>query len=44
MTDDLEPPDLETLKALLSSLSLHRMGPPDEITAASAFLARPTAS
>ncbi|MER6976064.1 SDR family NAD(P)-dependent oxidoreductase [Streptomyces carpinensis] len=34
----------ETLKALLSSLSLQRMGHPDEIAAAIAFLASPAAS
>ncbi|MEO3793029.1 SDR family oxidoreductase [Nonomuraea sp. B10E15] len=44
MTGGMEPPDPETLKALLSSLSLQRMGHPDEIAAAIAFLASPAAS
>ena len=37
-------PEAETLKALLSSLSLQRMGHPHEIAAAIAFLASPEAS
>ncbi|MFG2304166.1 SDR family oxidoreductase [Actinacidiphila glaucinigra] len=40
----MEPPDPETLKALVSSLSLQRMGRPEEIAAAIAFLASPAAS
>jgi len=36
--------DPETLKALLSSLSLQRMGRPEEMAAAIAFLASPAAS
>ncbi|WP_257003879.1 SDR family oxidoreductase [Streptomyces sp. SA15] len=40
----MQPPDPETLKALVSSLSLQRMGHPDEIAAAIAFLASPAAS
>ncbi|PZG18787.1 SDR family NAD(P)-dependent oxidoreductase [Nonomuraea aridisoli] len=44
MEGGMEPPDPETLKALLSSLSLQRMGHPDEIAAAIAFLASPAAS
>ncbi|WP_220448802.1 SDR family NAD(P)-dependent oxidoreductase [Nonomuraea mesophila] len=44
MTGGMEPPDPETLKALLSSLSLQRVGHPDEIAAAIAFLASPAAS
>ncbi|GAA2325266.1 hypothetical protein GCM10010431_53940 [Streptomyces kunmingensis] len=36
--------DSETLKALVSSLSLQRMGHPEEIAAAIAFLAGPAAS
>ncbi|MCR3725156.1 NAD(P)-dependent dehydrogenase (short-subunit alcohol dehydrogenase family) [Streptomyces umbrinus] len=38
------PPDPETVNALVSSLSLQRMGYPDEIAAAIAFLASPAAS
>ena len=44
MDSGMEPPDPETLKALLSSLSLQRMGHPREIAAAIAFLASPAAS
>ncbi|TDD49716.1 SDR family oxidoreductase [Nonomuraea terrae] len=44
MESGMEPPDAETLKALLSSLSLQRMGHPDEIAAAIVFLASPAAS
>jgi NAD(P)-dependent dehydrogenase (short-subunit alcohol dehydrogenase family) len=36
--------DPETVKAVLSSLSLQRVGHPDEIAAAIAFLASPAAS
>ncbi len=44
MADGMEAPDPETLKALVSSLSLQRMGHPEEIAAAIAFLASPDAS
>ncbi|MFD4872374.1 SDR family NAD(P)-dependent oxidoreductase [Streptomyces sp. NPDC058420] len=44
MDGGMQPPDSETLKALLSSLSLQRMGHPEEIAAAIAFLASPAAS
>ncbi|WP_440105071.1 SDR family NAD(P)-dependent oxidoreductase [Streptosporangium sp. H16] len=44
MESGMEPPDPETLKALLSSLSLQRMGRPEEIAEAIAFLASPAAS
>ena len=44
MESGMEPPYPETLKALLSSLSLQRMGHPREIAAAIAFLASPAAS
>jgi NAD(P)-dependent dehydrogenase (short-subunit alcohol dehydrogenase family) len=44
MENGMQPPDPETLKALLSSLSLQRMGHPREIAAAIAFLASPAAS
>jgi NAD(P)-dependent dehydrogenase (short-subunit alcohol dehydrogenase family) len=44
MESGMEPPNPETLKALLSSLSLQRMGHPQEIAAAIAFLASPAAS
>ncbi|WP_419999267.1 SDR family NAD(P)-dependent oxidoreductase [Streptomyces boninensis] len=44
MDSGMQPPDPDTLKALLSSLSLQRMGHPDEIAAAIAFLASPDAS
>jgi NAD(P)-dependent dehydrogenase (short-subunit alcohol dehydrogenase family) len=44
MESGMEPPDPETLKALLGSLSLQRMGHPREIAAAIAFLASPAAS
>ncbi|WP_210579187.1 SDR family NAD(P)-dependent oxidoreductase [Streptomyces sp. GESEQ-4] len=44
MEGGMQAPDPETLKALLSSLSLQRMGHPDEIAAAIAFLASPAAS
>ncbi|MFG1860274.1 SDR family NAD(P)-dependent oxidoreductase [Microbispora bryophytorum] len=44
MESGMEPPDAETLQALLSSLSLQRMGHPDEIAAAIVFLASPAAS
>jgi NAD(P)-dependent dehydrogenase (short-subunit alcohol dehydrogenase family) len=44
MDSGMQPPNPDTLKALLSSLSLQRMGHPDEIAAAIAFLASPAAS
>ena len=44
MEGGMEGPDPETLKALISSLSLQRVGHPDEIAAAIAFLASPAAS
>ncbi|WP_440089460.1 SDR family NAD(P)-dependent oxidoreductase [Streptosporangium sp. LJ11] len=44
MDGGMEPPDPETLKALVSSLSLQRMGRPEEIAEAIAFLASPAAS
>jgi NAD(P)-dependent dehydrogenase (short-subunit alcohol dehydrogenase family) len=44
MEGGMEPPDPETLKALVGSLSLQRMGRPAEIAAAIAFLASPAAS
>jgi NAD(P)-dependent dehydrogenase (short-subunit alcohol dehydrogenase family) len=44
MQSGLEPPDPETLKVMLSALSLQRMGQPEEIAAAIAFLASPEAS
>jgi NAD(P)-dependent dehydrogenase (short-subunit alcohol dehydrogenase family) len=44
MESGMEPPDPETLKALLSALSLQRIGHPQEIAAAIAFLASPAAS
>ncbi len=44
METGMEPPDPETLKALVSSLSLQRVGHPDEIAVAIAFLASPAAS
>jgi NAD(P)-dependent dehydrogenase (short-subunit alcohol dehydrogenase family) len=44
MESGMEPPDPETLKTLLSALSLQRMGDPREIAAAIAFLASPAAS
>ncbi|WP_274543241.1 SDR family oxidoreductase [Streptomyces sp. MH60] len=44
MDSGMQPPDPNTLKALLSSLSLQRMGRPDEIAAAIALLASPAAS
>jgi NAD(P)-dependent dehydrogenase (short-subunit alcohol dehydrogenase family) len=44
MESGMEPPDPETLKTLVSSLSLQRMGHPDEIAVAIAFLASPAAS
>ncbi|MFJ9201174.1 SDR family NAD(P)-dependent oxidoreductase [Streptomyces flaveolus] len=44
MEGGMEPPDPETLKVLVGSLSLQRMGHPDEIAAAIAFLASPAAS
>ncbi|GAA2564339.1 SDR family oxidoreductase [Streptomyces sp. NPDC000678] len=44
MEGGMQPPDSETLKALVSSLSLQRMGHPDEIAAAIAFLVSPAAS
>lgn len=44
MDSRMQPPNPDTLKALLSSLSLQRMGHPDEIAAAIAFLASPAAS
>jgi NAD(P)-dependent dehydrogenase (short-subunit alcohol dehydrogenase family) len=44
MESGMEPPNPETLKALLSTLSLQRKGHPQEIAAAIAFLASPAAS
>ncbi|MEV0387600.1 SDR family oxidoreductase [Nonomuraea sp. NPDC050643] len=44
MEGGMEPPDPETLKAILGSLSLQRVGRPEEIAAAIAFLASPAAS
>ncbi|WP_392840783.1 SDR family NAD(P)-dependent oxidoreductase [Streptomyces sp. LN500] len=44
MESGMEPPDPEALKALVGSLSLQRMGHPDEIAAAIGFLAGPSAS
>ncbi|GHE99269.1 oxidoreductase [Streptomyces spiralis] len=44
MEGGMEGPDPETLKTLVSSLSLQRMGQPEEIAAAIAFLASPAAS
>lgn len=44
MEGGMEGPDAETVKALVSSLSLQRMGHPEEIAAAIAFLASPAAS
>jgi NAD(P)-dependent dehydrogenase (short-subunit alcohol dehydrogenase family) len=44
MVGGMETPDPETLKTLLSSLSLQRRGHPDEIAVAIAFLASPAAS
>ncbi len=44
MEGGMEPPDPETLEALLSALSLQRVGDPREIAAAIAFLASPAAS
>jgi NAD(P)-dependent dehydrogenase (short-subunit alcohol dehydrogenase family) len=44
MENGMEPPDPETLKALVGSLSLQRMGHPDEMAVAIAFLASPAAS
>ncbi|WP_440069422.1 SDR family NAD(P)-dependent oxidoreductase [Streptosporangium sp. OZ121] len=44
MESGMEPPDPETLKALVGSLSLQRMGRPEEIAEAIAFLASPAAS
>ncbi|SFY49637.1 SDR family NAD(P)-dependent oxidoreductase [Streptomyces sp. F-1] len=44
MEGGMEGPDPETLKALIGSLSLQRVGHPDEIAAAIAFLASPAAS
>lgn len=44
MDGGMETPDPETLKTLVSSLSMQRPGHPDEIAAAIAFLAGPAAS
>ncbi|GAA2228629.1 SDR family NAD(P)-dependent oxidoreductase [Streptomyces nogalater] len=44
MEGGMQPPDPETLDALLGSLALRRTGHPDEIAAAIAFLASPAAS
>nr|WP_245874030.1 SDR family oxidoreductase [Streptomyces phaeoluteigriseus] len=41
MEGGMQPPDPETLTALVSSLSLQRMGHPDEMAAAITFLASP---
>jgi NAD(P)-dependent dehydrogenase (short-subunit alcohol dehydrogenase family) len=44
MEGGMEPPDPETVKALVGSLSLQRIGRPAEIAAAIAFLVSPAAS
>jgi NAD(P)-dependent dehydrogenase (short-subunit alcohol dehydrogenase family) len=44
MESGMEPPNPETLKTLLSALSLQRIGQPREIATAIAFLASPAAS
>lgn len=44
MLTGLEPPDPETLKFMLSALSVQRIGNPAEIAAAITFLATPAAS
>jgi NAD(P)-dependent dehydrogenase (short-subunit alcohol dehydrogenase family) len=44
MESGMEPPDPETLKAIVGALSIQRMGHPDEIAAAIGFLASPAAS
>ncbi|WP_436758334.1 SDR family NAD(P)-dependent oxidoreductase [Streptosporangium sp. V21-05] len=44
MEGGMEPPDPETLKVLVGSLSLQRMGRPEEIAVSIAFLASPAAS
>lgn len=44
MDSGMEPPDPATLKALVGSLSIQRMGRPEEIAAAIVFLASPAAS
>jgi NAD(P)-dependent dehydrogenase (short-subunit alcohol dehydrogenase family) len=44
MEGGMEPPDPETLKTLLGALSLQRVGHPQEIAAAIAFMASPAAS
>jgi len=44
MESGMQPPDPEVLKYMLSGLSLPRIGHPDEMAAAIAFLAGPTAS
>ncbi|MEU0491462.1 SDR family oxidoreductase [Nocardiopsis sp. NPDC006139] len=44
METGMQPPDPEVLKALIGSLSLQRVGHPDEIAAAIGFLASPAAS
>ncbi|GIF62431.1 oxidoreductase [Asanoa ishikariensis] len=44
MESGMEPPDAETLQAIVSALSIQRMGHPDEIASAIAFLASPAAS
>ncbi|GAA0592925.1 SDR family oxidoreductase [Kribbella sandramycini] len=44
MEGGMQPPNPETLQALLSSLALQRPGHPDEIAAAIAFLTGPTAT
>jgi NAD(P)-dependent dehydrogenase (short-subunit alcohol dehydrogenase family) len=43
MDTGMEPPDPETLKALVSSLSLQRVGRTEEVAAAICFLASPAA-
>ncbi|MFJ4622587.1 SDR family NAD(P)-dependent oxidoreductase [Streptomyces sp. NPDC088812] len=44
MEGGMEGPDPETLKALVGSLSLQRMGHPEEIAEGIAYLASPAAS
>jgi NAD(P)-dependent dehydrogenase (short-subunit alcohol dehydrogenase family) len=44
MASGMEPPDPETLQAIVSALSMQRMGDPIEMASAIAFLASPAAS